>query len=341
MKKVIFFEVRGGSDKGPDGFRPDTRPMIDALQKRGQAAEVLFFDEAFIDEIYAYTVAHAVAYVSRINPGNLQNEALYMAMLEKLSEQGIVGLSHPRTMKTYGDKEALVTLRHTPLVPTDTFLYTDAESFTHFLPTTLAVQDRVVKKNRGSTGEGVWRIQLEDTSLRQQTLIPLHARIHCTEAKDNQTTTMTLQAFIEQCTEQLYIQEASLIDMPYLPRVTEGELRVIMLNDKPLQIVKKEPAVQDAFSTTLFSGARYTYHEPNAYPALIQHLLDALPTMRTLLGYTLPFLWTADFILHTTPQQQTTYILSELNCSCVGFTSHLELAQPIAEAIIETISVRV
>jgi len=30
-KKVIFFEVEGGTDKGPDGYRPDTLPMVDAL----------------------------------------------------------------------------------------------------------------------------------------------------------------------------------------------------------------------------------------------------------------------------------------------------------------------
>lgn len=33
-KKVIFFEVEGGTDKGPDGYRPDTMPMVDALQQR-------------------------------------------------------------------------------------------------------------------------------------------------------------------------------------------------------------------------------------------------------------------------------------------------------------------
>ena len=44
MKKVIFFEVQGGSDKGPDGHRKDTMPMVDALKQREQEAEVIFFD---------------------------------------------------------------------------------------------------------------------------------------------------------------------------------------------------------------------------------------------------------------------------------------------------------
>lgn len=40
MKKhVIIFEVRGGSDKGPYGFRRDSKPIIDSLKKRGWTAE--------------------------------------------------------------------------------------------------------------------------------------------------------------------------------------------------------------------------------------------------------------------------------------------------------------
>lgn len=43
MKKhVIIFEVRGGSDKGPYGFRRDSKPIIDSLKKRGWTAEIIF-----------------------------------------------------------------------------------------------------------------------------------------------------------------------------------------------------------------------------------------------------------------------------------------------------------
>ncbi len=32
---VVFFEVEGGSDKGPDGHRKDTMPMVEAVRERG------------------------------------------------------------------------------------------------------------------------------------------------------------------------------------------------------------------------------------------------------------------------------------------------------------------
>lgn len=54
-KKVIFFEVQGGSDKGPDGFRKDTLPMVHALEQRGFAAEVIFYEFESQQEIVNYS----------------------------------------------------------------------------------------------------------------------------------------------------------------------------------------------------------------------------------------------------------------------------------------------
>jgi len=34
-KYVVFFEAEGGTDKGPDGHRRDTMPMVEALRARG------------------------------------------------------------------------------------------------------------------------------------------------------------------------------------------------------------------------------------------------------------------------------------------------------------------
>ena len=43
-RNVVFIEVEGGSDKGPDGHRRDTMPMVEALWKRGWSASVIFYD---------------------------------------------------------------------------------------------------------------------------------------------------------------------------------------------------------------------------------------------------------------------------------------------------------
>jgi len=51
--------------------------------------------------------------------------------------------------------------------------------------------------------------------------------------------------------------------MRFLPRIKEGEIRVMLMGAKPLFVIHKKPAdAKDAFSATLFSGAKYRYDPP-------------------------------------------------------------------------------
>ena len=339
MKKVIFFEVQGGSDKGPDGHRKDTIPMVNALKQRGQDAEVIFFEIEKREEIFDYVKNNGVAYVSRINPGNLKHEAEYFEMLRELCDEGVIGMPHPDAMIGYGAKDALVKLRHTTLVPEDTYAYYTIEEFKDTFPKSLVGGERVLKQNRGSTGEGIWRVQLVDALEADTTVVPLTAKIKCTEAKDNHVEYHELDAFMTFCEQYIVGSNGMLVDMPFLPRIKEGEIRLFMLRDKPINVVHKKPAEDaDAFSATLFSGAQYRYDSPEDWATLVHGFLGQLPEITELLGgYDLPLIWTADFILDTDDHGEDTYILGEMNCSCVGFTSELELAHNVAEEILACI----
>ena len=341
-KKVIFFEVQGGTDKGPDGYRPDTMPMVDALKDRGQDAEVIFFNVEERDKIFAYAKDNAVAYISRINPGNLKYEKEYFQMLRELCAEGVIGMPHPDAMIGYGAKDALVKLRDTSLVPTDTFAYYSIEEFKGNFPKSLSHNERVLKQNRGSTGEGIWRVQLVDALQEGATEVPLSAQIKCTEAKDNHVEYFELATFMDFCEQYIVGDNGMLVDMPFLPRIKEGEIRLLMLRDKPVNVVHKKPAeAADAFSATLFSGAQYRYDAPSAWQELVDNFLNQLPSITEQLGgYDLPLIWTADFILDTNEDGSDAYILGEINCSCVGFTSQLELAANVADEILELIHVK-
>lgn len=339
-KKVIFFEVKGGSDKGLDGYRKDTMPMVNALQQRGQEAEVIFFDVTKQQEIFDYVKNHAVAYVSRINPGNLKDESAYFSMLRQLCEEGIIGMPHPDAMIGYGAKDALVKLTDTSLVPSDTYAYYTIEEFKNNFPKSLTHGIRVLKQNRGSTGEGIWRVQLVDELPSEVTQVPLTAKVKCTEAKDNHVEYFELGAFMDFCEQYIVGDNGMLVDMRFLPRIKEGEIRLFMLHNHPINVVHKKPAdSEEAFSATLFSGANYRYDKPEDWKELVDTFLQQLPEIMKLLGgYDLPLIWTADFILDTDELENDCYILGEMNCSCVGFTSELELAHNIAEEIITKIS---
>ncbi|MCI7410280.1 Cj0069 family protein [Helicobacter bilis] len=362
MKRhIVFFEAVGGSDKGRDGHRKDTVPMMDYLKKLGWSAEVVFFtdeilkDSAKTNEIFEYVKGVADAYVSRVNPGNLKEEKLYFDVLRKLCDSGVIGMPHPDAMIGYGAKDALTKLRNTELVPTDTLAYYDpAEAkrigvnwvageehdFKANFPKTLAKGERVLKQNRGSTGEGIWRVQLKDQSqYGKVSSVPLDTIVRCTEAVDNHVEEHKLGDFMNFCEKYLTGDNGMLVDMTFLPRIKEGEIRILMLYKDPIYVVHKKPAEgADAFSATLFSGAKYRYDKPEQWNELVSYFLSNLPEIKTKLGnYDLPLIWTADFILDTDENGKDKYVLGEINCSCVGFTSPVEFLDKTARRVANTI----
>lgn len=335
---VIIFEARGGSDKGKYGFRNDSKPIIDSLKKRGWTAEIVFYSDKDRGEIYRYTINKADAYISRVNPGNLESEVGYFQMLRELVANGVEGLPHPDAMIAYGAKNSVEKLKGTAIVPDDVYTYYDFDTLKEQFPKSLLKGVRVLKQNRGSTGEGIWRVEVLDADkYKKSKSIPLDANIKLTEAKDNHTEEKTLQEFMEFCIQYLTGKNGMLLDMPFLERIVEGEIRVLMLRDTVVNIVHKKPAdTEDAFSATLFSGAKYRYDKPEQWPDLVKSVYDSLPIIQSRLGnYDLPLIWTADFILDTDKNTgKDKYILGEINASCVGFTTYLELSENIADEVL-------
>ena len=222
MKKhVVIFEARGGSDKGPYGFRKDSKPIIDSLKKRGWTAEIIFYRDEDRGEIYRYTYEKADAYISRVNPGNLYDETGYFQMLKELVMHGIEGLPHPDAMNAYGAKNSVEQLKGTDIVPEDVYTYYDFDTLKENFPKSLAKNVRVLKQNRGSTGEGIWRVEVIDRK-KYKDEIPLEARLKLTEAKDNHTEEKSLQEFLEFCIQYLEGNNGLILDMPFLERIKEG-----------------------------------------------------------------------------------------------------------------------
>ena len=296
------------------------------------------------DEIFAYVAEMADAYVSRINPGNIPSgEETYFDMLRALCNAGVIGMPHPDAMIGYGAKDALVRLKDTDLVPEDTFAYYTVEEFKQQFPTSISYGVRVLKQNRGSTGEGIWRVEVVDERPYQPgDTLPADTKLKCTEAVDNHVEMRQLDDFMEFCTQYITGANGMLVDMRFMPRIKEGEVRILLVGPKPIFVVHKKPAeAEDAFSATLFSGAKYRYDDPAEWPELVALLQENLPTvMDKLGGYDIPLIWTTDFMLDWDENMNDRYVLGEINCSCVGFTSHLDqgIQEKVAAQIISTVT---
>lgn len=333
-KSIVIFEVEGGNDKGPDGYRKDTRPIQKSIEDQGWNCEILFYRDDWNADKRAYIINNFSGYISRVNPGNIPGgEQNYFSLLRDLSDNGLVGMSHPDLMVSLGAKDILYKLRDTSLVPTDTYAYYSQDEFVKQFPTSLALGDRILKQNRGSTGEGIWRVQSLDNNNAPGQPLNLSTKIKCTEAKDNHVKEYYLGDFMDFCSQYTDGSDGMLVDMQYLPRIVEGELRLLLVGDKPFSVVHKKPAdVKDAFSATLFSGAKYEYESPEVYGDLIKQFNESLPQIKNTIGnFSSPLIWGTDFILDTNTDGSDKYVLGEINCSCVGFTNELE--KGIQEAI--------
>jgi len=349
MKKyVVVLEAESGADKYIDGHRRDTMPIVEAILDEGFGAEVIYFRDEWHDEVFKYILEKADAVVVRINPGNLPNgEAKLFETLRRLSDSGVQVMTHPNTMMRFGAKDALSKLADTNLVPDDTYAYYNYEEFKTNFPKSISHGVRVLKQNRGSTGTGIWRVEIVDNKVDYEAgdTLPLDTAIKCTEAVDNHVEYTSLGKFIKFCKQYIEGDNGMLVDMKFLPRITEGEIRVLMVANEPIFVVHKKPANErDAFSATIASGASYNYHEPKEYKELVDMFTNSLPIISDRLGQIKnpPLIWTGDFMLDNDENGNDIYVLGEMNCSCVGFYSHLDMGiqQKVAKEIIRRIENR-
>ncbi|CAJ1415132.1 unnamed protein product [Effrenium voratum] len=148
----------------------------------------------------------------------------------------------------------------------------------------MAYQPRVIKQNRGSSGEGIWIIKLKegnyctnygDRSCEDSEVLSLM------EANDNHEEIHTVAEFIEFCTNGRnatsgewtskgvgkYLEggkEAGydpaggqLVDQRFCPRIVEGELRYNLVGDALVGIIHKKPK-EGGISAVGGTGSIYT-----------------------------------------------------------------------------------
>lgn len=346
---IVIFGARGGDDKSPGKeHRSDTIPMCNAIIERGWACWPVFYSDAVYDDLWAFTEGFD-GYISRVNPDVYEgvSQHKYEELLARLNERGLAAMPHPKLMQKFGSKDALFKIRNLRTGLPDTQAYYDEETFRETFPINLAIGPRVLKQNRGSQGEGIWICKLEsEGQYRKHPRVPLDAVVVMTEAVDNHVERKTLRELLDFASgylEEVDGDRGELIDQAFMPRIIEGEVRVLFVGDKPIEIVHKKPA-EGGISATLKSGATYTKYPPD-HPdfARLMHTfvkrdLDKLLPSLGLGEHPLPLLWTADFILGPARPpwsgEKDYYFVGELNCSCVGITTQLEVTGPVAEEAI-------
>jgi len=229
----------------------------------------------------------------------------------------------------------------------DTFAYYTKEELTETFKKTMAFQPRVIKQNRGSAGEGIWLcwlLEKEYCKTFGEASLEDGDKLKLMEMNDNHVEEHTVGEFLKFCIDGPEAEGAGtwtssfpgkyleggkeaggqLVDQRLLPRISEGEVRVLMVGDVCQMIIHKLP---EGGLSAVGGNSKYTYYKPDdpKYAWLYQSIKDSLPTLMPTLGLLptdLPILWTTDFIPKDPEKggEGTEYVVGEFNCSCVGIS---------------------
>jgi len=372
---VVQFKVpgakNGGSDKGPDGNRIDSIPIANGVIAAGGACDLILYDAEKHEDFVAATGSYH-ALIVRINPGQLSQgtpdgtQKRFDDLMNKYISEGKLVWSSPKIQTQMGAKDALVKIGNLNCGLVDTFAYYSEEDLIAGFKKCCAFQPRVIKQNRGSAGEGIWLCWLWDKAADKKVEIyPAKTfgekslndddYLKLMEMNDNHVEYHTVKEFMTFCVggpdapgagtwtstfPGKYLEggkEAGgqLVDQRLLPRIDEGEVRILMAGDTCQMAVHKKP--MGGGLSAVGGNSEYTYYKPEdpKYKGLVDKLYADIPTLlpvMDLAGEPLPLLWTADYIPknpdswpkgpydRSCGDAETEYTVGEFNCSCVGIS---------------------
>lgn len=134
------------------------KPVFATLASAGIDAKPVVYEDDVTDAVRTElkTVDGVLVWVNPLHEG--RNRARLDALLREVAEHGVWVSAHPDVILKMGTKEVLYKTRAMGW-GSDTALYRTAEAMRAELPTRLTVGPRVIKRNRGNGGQGVWKVE--------------------------------------------------------------------------------------------------------------------------------------------------------------------------------------
>ncbi len=306
-----------GDEAARSSATPQTsrfKAIFAALADLDVDAEPVVYEDDVRDAVRAQLAMldGVLVWVNPIHEG--RNRAKLDALLREVAAGGVWVSAHPDVILKMGTKEVLHRTR-TMSWGCDTALYRTFEAMRAELPARLAAGPRVIKRNRGSGGEGVWKVEAL-ASPRTRSMVRV------LDATKDASEELPLAAFLERCAE--YFEDGCVIDQPFQVRLSEGVVRCYMASDRCAGFGhQKVKALVEAPAARAGAGRRlYTSNADPRFQRLRRLMEDEwMPQLTSLLGIPrrdLPMIWDADFMLGPPGADGTdSYVLGEINVSSV------------------------
>src|ERR1700749_962338 len=120
------------------------------------------------------------------------------------------------------------------------------------LPARLTAGPRVIKRNRGNGGQGVWKIE----TLGSRRGRPM---VRGRDATADASEELALEAFLDRCVA--YFEDGCVIDQPFQARLHEGVVRCYMAGDRcagfgnqKVKALVEQPAARAEAGSRLYSS---------------------------------------------------------------------------------------
>ena len=333
---IIVIEIEGGTDKkrGIEGHRFDTIHICNAfIGKNYYCIPIYYRDSLFESILKDLSNPSITAILPRVNPSVSPDftQEKFFKLLNQLQDKGKLVLPNPKVMIEMGVKDSLVKIKNSSFGRKDTYAYYNLYEWnTKFIEHLKEnpYEKRVIKQNNGSQGEGVWVLNIEEPDKP----LDLNSCVIVQEACDHKIKKVSLKDFIYLCKKYFVPKRGMIVNQKYLPKIKQGEIRLLLIKDEIVSIIKKVP-IQGGFSATLNSGANYYNFLPkdSQFEILVSNFYSELPKLKSLLHIdSLPLIWTADFIQDDPDENgNPEYIIGEFNCTCVGIKTVIDEVIPI------------
>jgi hypothetical protein len=290
------------------------KAVFAALAAVGVEAEPVVYEDDVRAAVYAQLTAldGVLVWVNPIHEG--RNRANLDALLCEVADRGVWVSAHPDVILKMGTKEVLHRTR-TMSWGSDTALYRTPEAMRAELPTRLAAGPRVIKRNRGNGGQGVWKVETAAGPVNRPMVRVLDATREASEK-------LALSEYLDRCAE--YFEDGCVVDQPFQARLIEGVVRCYMAGDRCAGFGhQKVKALVDSPAARAEAGPRL--YTSNADPRFqrLRHLMEVewTPQLTSLLELArrdLPMIWDADFMLGPPNSDGAdSYVLGEINVSSV------------------------
>ena len=185
-----------GNEAARRSAAPETsrfKAVFAALADVGVDAQPVVYEDDVLEAVRAQlaTFEGVLVWVNPIHEG--RKRANLDALLREVAAHGVWVSAHPDVIRKMGTKEVL----HRSLTMSwgcDTTVYRTAEAMRAELPARLAAGPRVIKRNCGNGGQGVWKVEIRASPRNRPMVRVLDATKDASEE-------LALDEFFERCVE--------------------------------------------------------------------------------------------------------------------------------------------